>query len=329
MKNRKRNFHLNLKNKPTQKTDQEKKCDEYRNMIKAKDHNPLYDSLFEKVFKKTHMKKIGQGSQGIVYKLISDDLKKYAVKETDVSMSPLKELYLMKQIKHPKIVSLFDYRVHKDNLYMLLEYMNGGTLKEMIYYSKTIKEDYLKLFTFQILEGLHFIHAKMKIFHRDLKPANLLFNLDGCLKLADFGVSAQVVKTLDQKSTYVGTEKYMAPERLNGPKHGSKSDIYSLGIMIYECYYGHHPVNYENQLDFIEKMKSFKMPSDADPVFADFINCCLKYEPLERSTSSQLLDHEWLRLARKINEDNKLELFCKKFLVDQFKKKKQMIERDD
>ena len=327
MRRKKPNFNLGLKNKPIELTEGEKQLIEYKKHLENNKNNDAFDSLFKKVFKNKHMKKIGQGNQGVVYKIISDDYKKYAVKETEMDVAPLKELHYMRQIECNKVVKLFDYREHKNNLYMIIEYMNAGTLKEMLYFAKKIEEDYLKLFIYQILEGLEFLHKKLKIFHRDIKPANLIFNLEGHLKLADFGVSAQVMKTLDQKSTYVGTEKYMAPERLIGPKHGSKSDIWSLGIIAYECFYGYHPVKYENQFDLIEKMKIFKMPENADPVFKDFILSCLSFDPSKRLSANQLLSHPWLLVARKIKEDNKIEVFCKKYLVNHFKKNKSKMNK--
>lgn len=329
MKKKRFKFNLGLKNKPIELTEQEKKLEEYQKQLKNHERNIKFDPLYEKIIKKKHMKKIGQGNQGVVYKIVSDDLQVYAVKETEVDVSPLKELYYMRQIHFEKVVKLHDYRDHKNTLYMVIEYMNAGTLKEMLHYVKKIPEDYLKLFIFQILEGLEFLHRELKIFHRDIKPANLLFNLDGHLKLADFGVSAQVMKTLDQKSTYVGTEKYMAPERLQGPKHGSKSDIWSLGIIAYECFYGHHPVKYDNQFDLIEKMKTFKIPEDAPPKFKDFILSCLKFDANERSSAQKLLAHEWLSMARKIKRDNKIELFCKKYLVSYYKTNKSQNKRND
>lgn len=321
MKKRKNfKFNLGLKDKETEPTPEEVKLQEYKDQLIKYKPNPEFSALFEKIKKKQHMKKIGQGNQGTVYKIVSDDLKKYAVKEAEVDVAPLKELYYMRQIQNKKVVLLHDYREYKNYLYMVIEYMNGGTLKEMLYFTKSVEEDYLKLFIFQILEGLTFLHKNLKIFHRDIKPANILINLEGEVKLADFGVSAQVLKTLDQKTTFVGTEKYMAPERLKGPKHGAKSDIWSLGVIAYECFYGEHPVKYENQFDLIEKMKVFKMPPDAPPVFADFINCCLKFSPQERLSAHQLLSHEWLNMAVKIKKDDRVETFCKKYIINYFKK---------
>lgn len=136
--------------------------------------------------------------------------------------------------------------------------------------------------------------------------------MNGELKIADFGVSAQVVKTLDQKSTYVGTEKYMAPERIQGPKHGSESDIWSLGVIAFECYYGQNTIMYDNQIDFIEKYKRFTMPKDAPADFKDFVMGCLKFDPQDRYTATQLLEHPWLQMARNIENDGKtLEYTCK------------------
>lgn len=254
--------------------------------------------------------------------MVSEDLKKFAIKETELESVQLQELNLMRQLDHPKIVRFFDFREKDNQLYMLMEYMNGKTLKDVIARKTKIKEDYLKLMIFQILQGLVFLHCEKKIFHRDIKPANLLFNLQGELKIADFGVSAQVTQTLDQKSTYVGTEKYMSPERIMGPKHGSESDIWSVGVIVFECYYGQNTILYENQIDFVEQYKRFSVPKDAPKDLRDFIMGCMKYKPEERYTASQLLEHPWMQMARNIDKDGKVNEFTCNFLKKVFQEKK-------
>ena len=107
-----------------------------------------------------------------------------------------------------------------------MEYMNAGSLKEMLYNIKKINEDDLKLFIYQILEGLKFLHKNMDNWQREIKPSNILFNFDGHLKLTDYGVLPKIYKTLDCRRIYIRNEKYKAPEILRGCEHSSKSDIW-------------------------------------------------------------------------------------------------------
>lgn len=266
------------------------------------------------------MKKIGQGNQGIVYKIISDDLKKYVVKEIKADAAFLKELYDIRQNRHEKMVLLHDYREYNYYMYGIMEYMNGGTLKEMLFFIKKINEDYLKLFIFQILEGLDFMHKNHNDLYRDLKPSKNMINLNGEMKLIDYGVTHKYLKTHNQKSPIVKDLKYIAPERFKKTKFCAKSDIWSLGVIAYKCFYGKDPLQYKNQFDLIEKMKKFSMPADAPPKFADFIYSCLKFSTEERLSADQLLNHEWLNMAVKIKKDSKIEIFCKKYFINYFKK---------
>ena len=322
MQKKKPNLKMSFKNKPAWLSPNQKKLQEFKKQINQPLASTVYDELFSQIFQKKHMKKIGQGSQGVVYKVVDRDLKIFAVKETEIELTSVRELHYMRQIHSRKVVQLHDFRRRGDRLYMLIEYMNGGTLQDILSGQRTIPEGYLSLFVFQILQGLEVLHRELKILHRDVKPANLLFNMHGHLKLADFGVSAQVVRTLDQKSTYVGTQKYMAPERIQGPKHDSKSDIWALGVIVFECFYGRHPVSFENQLDLIAKMEKFAMPKDAPEGLRHFVASCLRFTPAERLSATQLLAHEWLSGARKLSREGRLESQCRQYLLDFWKQKK-------
>ena len=89
--------------------------------------------------------------------------------------------------------------------------------------------------------GLEFLHKTLKVIHRDIKPSNMLINSEGEVKIADFGVSAQLENSLEQRSTWVGTTMYMSPERLKGDNYTTDSDLWSLGLTLVEGATGREP----------------------------------------------------------------------------------------
>lgn len=123
-----------------------------------------------------------------------------------------------------------------------LEFMDAGSLAQILTKISKISEVILGMITVQILNGLVYLH-KRHVMHRDIKPANILFNLGGVVKLADFGVSGQLDNTADLKTTFVGTLIYMSPERLEGKAYQLDTDLWSLGIILLECATGKCPIN--------------------------------------------------------------------------------------
>jgi len=104
-----------------------------------------------------------------------------------------------------------------------------------------IPEDIIGMIAKQILTGLDYLHKKVKVSHRDIKPSNILLSRDGTIKIADFGVSANICDSVDPLKTWVGTLSYMCPDRINGTPYFADTDIWSLGIMLMECALGSFP----------------------------------------------------------------------------------------
>lgn len=104
--------------------------------------------------------------------------------------------------------------IKEDKVLIALEFMDGGSLANVLKKVGKIKEDMLGIITVQILRGLEHLHKVMKVAHRDIKPANILLNKNGIVKIADFGVSGQMENSADCMSSWVGTLAYMSPERL-------------------------------------------------------------------------------------------------------------------
>jgi len=139
------------------------------------------------------------------------------------------------------------------------------------------------------------LHKKFKIIHRDIKPQNLLINSKGKVKIADFGVSKQNQNTAQSAHTWVGTVKYMSPERFETEKYNEKCDIWSLGMILLECALGHYPYNLPpdemnmwNLKSKIENEPPPNVPQTFTAQFRDFIELCLKKNTKDRSNAHEL-----------------------------------------
>ncbi|MBD8526041.1 serine/threonine-protein kinase [Pseudomarimonas arenosa] len=152
----------------------------------------------------------------------------------------LKEGRITAKLSHPNLVTVFDIGSHGSVYYLAAEYIPGGTLREKINLGLSIAET-LDIVC-DVARGLHFAHQKGFV-HRDVKPGNILFKLDGTAVLADFGIA----KAMDAKSgatmagASIGTPDYMSPEQARAETVDGRSDLYSMGAMLYEMLTGEPP----------------------------------------------------------------------------------------
>eukprot|EP00906_Rhabdomonas_costata_P025560 RCo036532 len=122
-----------------------------------------------------------------------------------------------------------------NSMAICLEYMDVGSLLDVLQASGPIPETVLAHMVLRVLRGLHFLHHGKHAIHRDIKPSNILLNSAGKVKITDFGVSGEIADTLATAKTFIGTVHYMAPERLSGNSYTSSVDIWSLGLVGYQC----------------------------------------------------------------------------------------------
>jgi len=159
--------------------------------------------------------------------------------------------------------------------------------------------------SFDILSGLEYLHHTLHLIHRDIKPQNILVNSQGVVKLADFGVSGEIANTAAFANTFIGTIKYMSPNRIKGNKHSSKSDIWSFGIVVLESAIGEYPYgNIPNYFLFLQKVVSIPPPIPPEGTFSqefdNFISLCLQKEEEKLPLTSVLLKHPWIQLFKDI-----------------------------
>mmetsp|Transcript_13375 Transcript_13375/g.15003 ORF Transcript_13375/g.15003 Transcript_13375/m.15003 type:complete len:201 (+) Transcript_13375:782-1384(+) len=182
--------------------------------------------------------------------------------------------------------------------------MDAGSLTSILEVTKTIPEDILGLMTIQMLKGLDYLHKTMKVIHRDIKPSNILLNKKGQIKIADFGVSGKIEKTLDCLSSWVGTMTHMSPERLKGEAYYADTDVWSLGLVLLECALGKFPFPLNSELNdigfweilqSIENCEPLDLPEDFSDEFRDFIKICLDKKPGFRGSTTDLLEHKFCK----------------------------------
>ncbi|KAJ6295791.1 hypothetical protein OIU78_023757 [Salix suchowensis] len=162
---------------------------------------------------------------------IQEDIRKQIVQELKINQAS--------QCSH--VVVCYHSFYHNGAISLVLEYMNRGSLADVIRQVKTILEPYLAVVCKQVLQGLVYLHHERHVIHRDIKPSNLLVNQKGEVKITDFGVSAMLASSMGQRDTFVGTYNYMSPERISGRAYDYSSDIWSLGLVVLECAIGHFP----------------------------------------------------------------------------------------
>ncbi|KAE8125867.1 hypothetical protein FH972_020636 [Carpinus fangiana] len=258
---------------------------------------------------------LGHGNGGTVYKVRhkrTDAL--YALKvvqghsdsDTAVRRQVFREMDILRRTDSPHVVRCHGiFEKPSGDIAILMEYMNLGTLESLLKTHGTFSEPKLADVARQVLNGLNYLHGH-KIIHRDLKPSNLLVNDKMEVKIADFGVSKIMGRTLDACNSYVGTCAYMSPERFDpdtygGNYNGYAGDIWSLGLTLLELYLGHFPFLPPGQRpDWATLMCAIcfgdppSLPEDASEGFRSFIECCLQKESSERWSVDKLLTHPFV-----------------------------------
>ncbi|VFQ89676.1 unnamed protein product [Cuscuta campestris] len=253
---------------------------------------------------------LGSGSFGTVYEGYTDDGFFFAVKEVSLlaagnqgqqSIYQLEqEISLLSQFQHENIVRYLGTDKGDNKLYIFLELVAKGSLMSL-YHKYQLHNTQVSLYTRQILSGLHYLHSR-NVIHRDIKCANILVDVNGSVKLADFGL-AKATKLNDIKSCK-GTAFWMAPEVVNRKNngYGLAADIWSLGCTVLEMLTGQLPYSNLDGMQALFRIGRGErphIPSSVSREAEDFIVKCLQVNPADRPTAAELLEHPFVKTARR------------------------------
>ncbi|HEX7361739.1 MAG TPA: serine/threonine-protein kinase [Bryobacteraceae bacterium] len=197
---------------------------------------------------------IGSGGMGTVYKaqhLISERLEAIKVVLPDLVDSPeladrfIREIKVQARLNHPNITALHNAFRLENQLLMVMEFVEGTTLHSRLKSGRLEAGPAIDV-VLQVLSALRYAHAQ-GVVHRDIKPANIMLTANGIVKLMDFGIARSLAdKQLTNAGAAIGSVYYMSPEQVQGTGVGARSDLYSVGIMLYEMVTGARPIEGES-----------------------------------------------------------------------------------
>uniref|UniRef100_A0AAY5ERC9 Mitogen-activated protein kinase kinase kinase kinase n=1 Tax=Electrophorus electricus TaxID=8005 RepID=A0AAY5ERC9_ELEEL len=213
------------------------------------------------------------------------------------------EIVMMKDCKHSNIVAYFGSYLRRDKLWICMEYCGGGSLQDIYHVTGPLLEPQIAYVSRETLQGLFYLHNQGKM-HRDIKGANILLTDNGYVKLADFGVSAQISATLAKRKSFIGTPYWMAPEVAAVERKGGYNqlcDIWAVGITAIELaelqppMFDLHPM----RALFLMTKSNFQSPKLKDKVtwtnnFHHFVKMALTKNPKKRPTADKLLQHPFV-----------------------------------
>ena len=217
------------------------------------------------------------------------------------------EIGILKLCHHPNVVRLLDHLENEDYIFIVMEYIEGGTLGQ--YFKKknfNFSERQASSIMSQIANGVKYLH-RYGIVHRDLKPDNIMItqqNDFGVIKIMDFGLS-KIVSTQEKMVDGYGTLSYVAPEVLLRTPYNKEVDIWSMGVILYYMLCGHLPFKGNKEVIIAEKIVNDDLEFDEEEweirskKVRELISSCLKKEPEERITIDEFLNHPWFKKLMK------------------------------
>ncbi|RMB88917.1 hypothetical protein DUI87_34683 [Hirundo rustica rustica] len=228
-------------------------------------------------------------------------IKKINVQELRRQKVTINEITVMKRNRSPWIVNYLGSYLVREELWLVMEYMDGGTLYDVIYETH-MSEDEIAAVSRECLQGLDFLHSN-HVMHRDVNSTNILLRTDGSVKLADFGLSVQLTPEQSRRSSVHGTSWWMAPEVVKCHPYGPKVDIWSFGIVGIEMV--EQEIPYENEsplsaqlLIATKGIPELRQPRLLSLLLRDFLSCCLQRDESQRWSAKELLQHPFVTSAK-------------------------------
>ena len=250
---------------------------------------------------------IGSGGMAVVYEAIQEPLhRRVAIKALKPSIAIdsqfaerfEREAHFMASLQHENILHVIDFLKDGRSMFIIMEYVDGIDLYDLLERSPRLPADVAAIITLQLARGLDYAHFR-GIIHRDIKPANIMVSMQGDVKLMDFGIARhERFGDLTETGTGLGTPSYMSPEQILGDKLDFRSDIFSVGIVLYQMLTGRKPFVEDESRTVMQKIRldrydapkklGVEVPRKLERIMAR----CLQKMPANRYPTTQALIDE-------------------------------------
>lgn len=247
---------------------------------------------------------IGSGGMAVVYEAIQEPLnRRVAIKALKPSIAIdsqfaerfEREAHFMASLQHENILHVIDFIKDGRSMFIIMEYVDGIDLYDILERSPRLPPDIAAIITLQLARGLDYAHFR-GIIHRDIKPANIMVSMQGDVKLMDFGIARhERFGDLTETGTGLGTPSYMSPEQILGDKLDFRSDIFSVGIVLYQMLTGRKPFVEDDTRTVMQKIRldRFEPPKklgvDVPRKLERIMGRCLQKMPANRYPTTQAL----------------------------------------
>ncbi|EGD78009.1 NEK/NEK2 protein kinase [Salpingoeca rosetta] len=258
------------------------------------------------------LESIGTGTFGICSKVMRKSDRKILVwkelnygKMTEREKQMLvSEVNILRELRHENIVRYYDRIIDRSRttIYIVMEYCEGGDLSGVIQQCKrtgtTLEEPFIRRVFKQVLLALQECHLRSsgKVMHRDLKPANIFLDRDHNAKLGDFGLARVLASKAALAHTFVGTPYYMSPEQITERAYNEKSDMWSLGCIVYELAALRPPFDASCQASLARRIRKGRfspLPSRYSAQLNAIVTSMLQQDPRKRPSAEELLEHSY------------------------------------
>ncbi|XP_024545047.1 serine/threonine-protein kinase 4 [Selaginella moellendorffii] len=256
------------------------------------------------------LNQLGKGSYGAVYKARDRRtsefvaIKVISLTEGEEGYDEIRgEIEMLQQCNHPNVVRYLGSYQGEEYLWIVMEYCGGGSVGDLMSITdEPLEEVQIAYICREALKGLAYLHAIFKV-HRDIKGGNILLTEQGEVKLGDFGVAAQLTRTMSKRNTFIGTPHWMAPEVIQESRYDGKVDVWALGVSAIEMAEGLPPRSnvHPMRVLFMISREPAPMLEDKEKwslVFHDFVAKCLTKEPRLRPTATALLQHKFIEKCK-------------------------------